>query len=65
MQLQQLSHINWLVNSWQRSEQAGLTQQSRAQDIRLSDNKLKERRQELAGLHYRCSTNCLHTVTAV
>lgn len=50
MQLQQLSHVNWLVNSWQRSEQAGLTQQSRAQDIRLSDNKLKERRQELAGL---------------
>ncbi len=50
MQLQQLSHVNWLVNSWQRSEQAGLTQQSRALDIRLSDNKLKERRQELAGL---------------
>ncbi|HGS4444755.1 TPA: sigma-54-dependent Fis family transcriptional regulator [Vibrio cholerae] len=50
MQLQQLSHVNWLVNSWQRSEQAGLTQQNRAQDIRLSDAKLKERRQELAGL---------------
>ncbi|MBH9738604.1 sigma-54-dependent Fis family transcriptional regulator [Vibrio navarrensis] len=46
MQLQQVTNPNWLSSSWNRSEQAGLKQRRRPEDVRLTAALLKDRRQQ-------------------
>lgn len=50
MQLQHVSKPNWLSRSWDRSEQAGLKQRRRPEDVRLSAAMLKDIRQQHHGL---------------
>ncbi|MEX3073131.1 sigma-54-dependent Fis family transcriptional regulator [Vibrio alginolyticus] len=47
MELQQITDNNWLSTSWLRSEQAGLKQRRRPEDIRVTSATLKERRHQL------------------
>ncbi|EGQ7932986.1 sigma-54-dependent Fis family transcriptional regulator [Vibrio vulnificus] len=46
MQLQHVSKPNWLMNSWDRSEQAGLKERRLPEDVRISPAMLKDRRQQ-------------------
>ncbi|NVC62689.1 sigma-54-dependent Fis family transcriptional regulator [Vibrio sp. 05-20-BW147] len=50
MQLQHVSKPNWLNSSWDRSEQAGLKQRRRPEDVRLTPAMLKDRQQQHHGL---------------
>jgi transcriptional regulator of acetoin/glycerol metabolism len=47
MELQHISDNNWLSTSWIRSEQAGLKQRRRPEDIRVTPATLQDRRQQL------------------
>ena len=47
MQIQHLTDDNWLSTSWNRSEQAGLKQRRRPEDIRVTPATLEERRHQL------------------
>ncbi len=50
MELQHISDNNWLSTSWLRSEQAGLKQRRRPEDIRVTSATLKDRRHQLHSL---------------
>ncbi|MHC6799861.1 sigma-54-dependent Fis family transcriptional regulator [Vibrio antiquarius] len=47
MELQHISDNNWLSTSWIRSEQAGLKQRRRPEDIRVTPATLQDRRHQL------------------
>ncbi|EHK0031161.1 sigma-54-dependent Fis family transcriptional regulator [Vibrio parahaemolyticus] len=47
MELQHISDNNWLSTSWTRSEQAGLKQRRRPEDIRVTPATLQDRRHQL------------------
>ncbi|EPP5339445.1 sigma-54-dependent Fis family transcriptional regulator [Vibrio alginolyticus] len=47
MELQHISDNNWLSTSWVRSEQAGLKQRRRPEDIRVTPATLQDRRHQL------------------
>ncbi|HHF3031514.1 TPA: sigma-54-dependent Fis family transcriptional regulator [Vibrio diabolicus] len=47
MELQHISDNNWLSTSWIRSEQAGLKQRRRPDDIRVTPATLQDRRHQL------------------
>ncbi|MCS0331458.1 sigma-54-dependent Fis family transcriptional regulator [Vibrio diabolicus] len=47
MELQHISDNNWLSTSWSRSEQAGLKQRRRPDDIRVTPATLQDRRHQL------------------
>ncbi|EGQ8100190.1 sigma-54-dependent Fis family transcriptional regulator [Vibrio parahaemolyticus] len=47
MELQHISDNNWLSTSWNRSEQAGLKQRRRPEDIRVTPATLQDRRHQL------------------
>ncbi|MCG6222359.1 sigma-54-dependent Fis family transcriptional regulator [Vibrio antiquarius] len=47
MELQHISDNNWLSTSWIRSEQAGLKQRRRPDDIRVTPATLQDRRNQL------------------
>ncbi|EIJ0966341.1 TPA: sigma-54-dependent Fis family transcriptional regulator [Vibrio parahaemolyticus] len=47
MELQHISDNNWLSTSWIRSEQAGLKQHRRPEDIRVTPATLQDRRHQL------------------
>ncbi|MGR5237959.1 sigma-54-dependent Fis family transcriptional regulator [Vibrio alfacsensis] len=47
MELQHITNSNWLSTSWDRSEQAGLKQRRRPEDVRVSTATLKDRRHQL------------------
>ncbi|HDM8069502.1 sigma-54-dependent Fis family transcriptional regulator [Vibrio harveyi] len=47
MELQHITNNNWLSTSWDRSEQAGLKQRRRPDDIRVTSAFLQDRRHQL------------------
>ena len=47
MELQHITNSNWLSTSWDRSEQAGLKQRRRPDDIRVTSAFLEDRRHQL------------------
>ncbi|MGP8305113.1 sigma-54-dependent Fis family transcriptional regulator [Vibrio sp. YIC-376] len=47
MELQHITDNNWLSTSWLRSEQAGLKQRRRPEDVRVTSATLKDRRHQL------------------
>ncbi|MGR5352123.1 sigma-54-dependent Fis family transcriptional regulator [Vibrio sp. DNB22_19_2] len=47
MELQHITNSNWLSTSWDRSEQAGLKQRRRPDDIRVTSAFLQDRRHQL------------------
>ncbi|MBR9787118.1 MAG: sigma-54-dependent Fis family transcriptional regulator [Vibrionaceae bacterium] len=47
MELQHITDNNWLSTSWLRSEQAGLKQRRRPEDVRVNPATLKDRRHQL------------------
>lgn len=47
MELQHITNSNWLSTSWSRSEQAGLKQRRRPEDIRVTSAFLQDRRHQL------------------